>query len=296
MIPIINGPITVERVSVYNRDQLAAHPMRGAQLTNSTGNHLVAGPVTVLDGGYAGDAQLGSLAPKQTRLLSYAIDLPVRMSVNDGAGQRVAYAVAISKGVMTQTLKFVESRTYTASSDAEDDRTLLIEHPRRNDYELVDTPAPAERTDDLLRFRLPVPAGKAAALTVKEQHTVAQIYALADFDRDALLAYASNGDLPADVRAVFAKAAQLRGAVADAQNALNAAQAELDGATRDQVRVRDNIRTVGQSGETGARQLKKLNDLETRIEQLQTRLDALRTELETKRRALNDFIAGLDIK
>jgi len=45
---------------------------------NTTGKHLLQGPVTVLDGGsYAGDARIDDLPPGQERLISYGVDQQV---------------------------------------------------------------------------------------------------------------------------------------------------------------------------------------------------------------------------
>ena len=41
--------ITVERLSIYNQAVLPHHPLSGARLHNTTGKHLLQGPITVLD-------------------------------------------------------------------------------------------------------------------------------------------------------------------------------------------------------------------------------------------------------
>src|SRR5204863_6554255 len=76
MIPIITDSIELERLSIYNASALRSNPLNGVLLKNTTGKHLLQGPVTVLDnGGYAGDARIDNLPPGQERMLSYGIDL-----------------------------------------------------------------------------------------------------------------------------------------------------------------------------------------------------------------------------
>ena len=54
----------------------AKFPLLGLKFKNTTGLHLMQGPITVFeDGSYAGDARILDLQPKEERLLSYAIDL-----------------------------------------------------------------------------------------------------------------------------------------------------------------------------------------------------------------------------
>ena len=51
------GPILeVEKLSIYNVNVLAKNPLLGARVKNTTGKHLLQGPVTVLDAGAYGMA------------------------------------------------------------------------------------------------------------------------------------------------------------------------------------------------------------------------------------------------
>src|SRR5208282_4372949 len=84
MLPIITDPIEVERVSIYNQSVMPRNPLNGARVKNTTKKHLLAGPITVLDGAtYAGDAQIDNLPPGQERLLSYGVDLQMTMDAKD---------------------------------------------------------------------------------------------------------------------------------------------------------------------------------------------------------------------
>ena len=68
MIPIINDPVEVEKLSIFNQSVLGNHPLNGARLKNTTADakHLLGGPVTVFDEGrYAGDAQLDNVPPRR---------------------------------------------------------------------------------------------------------------------------------------------------------------------------------------------------------------------------------------
>src|SRR5213079_2900402 len=51
MIPIVTDAVEVERLSIYNQSVLPKNPLYGARLKNTTGKHLLQGPVTVLQGG-----------------------------------------------------------------------------------------------------------------------------------------------------------------------------------------------------------------------------------------------------
>ena len=56
------------------------------RLTNTTGKHLLQGPVTVFEAGaYAGDARIDDLPASQQRLLSFGVDLGVTVDAAAGA-------------------------------------------------------------------------------------------------------------------------------------------------------------------------------------------------------------------
>src|SRR5207248_11542979 len=74
MLPIITDDIESEKLSIYNASVLPKNPLNGARIKNTTGKHLLQGPITVLEGnGYAGDARIDNVPPGQERLL-YGIE------------------------------------------------------------------------------------------------------------------------------------------------------------------------------------------------------------------------------
>ena len=81
MLPIVTADVKGEKVSIYNQNVQAKHPLAGLQFTNTTGLHLMQGPITVFDGGsYAGDAKIEDLPPDAQRLISYAVDLDTEVA------------------------------------------------------------------------------------------------------------------------------------------------------------------------------------------------------------------------
>ncbi len=81
MLPIVNGAVQGEKLSIYNASVQPKHPLNGLRLKNSTDLHLMQGPVTVFDDGtYAGDARIEDLPPGSERLISYALDLDVEVA------------------------------------------------------------------------------------------------------------------------------------------------------------------------------------------------------------------------
>ena len=76
LLPIVNKDVEGTRVSIYNERTQAKFPLLGLKFKNTTGLHLMQGPITVFEGTtYAGDARILDLQPNEERLISYAIDL-----------------------------------------------------------------------------------------------------------------------------------------------------------------------------------------------------------------------------
>ena len=106
MIPIITDDVECEKLSIYNASVLPKNPLNGARLKNTTGKHLLQGPITVLDGNsYAGDARIDNVPPGQERLLSYGIDLQMTVDSTKNTQEDHIQTGKIVKGVLTITRK-----------------------------------------------------------------------------------------------------------------------------------------------------------------------------------------------
>ncbi len=298
MLPIVTDPVQVEKVSIYNLGVLAGHPLNGAIVTNTTGKHLLQGPVTVLDGGgYAGDATIDNVPPGDHRLVSYAIDIPVRADATSRRDDRTVVSGRIIDGVLEVTSKLVASQEYRFDNTSDDARTVVIEHPLRPGWKLSDGAVPFEKTPKLYRYKLAVAAKKQAAQTVAEEYIQRQGLAIIDMDTGVIDFYLSTGTIPQPVKDALAKAAKAKLEQAEIQRAIDARQNEINAIAADQNRLRENMRTVqNQQSQYYQRLLTKLNDQETQVEAKQTELEKLRQSLEAKRRELRDWLQKLKIE
>lgn len=298
MIPIINDPIAVEKVSIYNESVLGNHPLNGARLKNDTADkkHLLQGPVTVFDENrYAGDARLDDVPPGQTRLLSYGIDLQTGVIAKALQNQQAVQSGKIVKGVLEVTRKLVTAREYSAENKAGHDKTLVLEHPVREGWKLADTPAPAETTDKLYRFQFNVAAGKTERFVVREENVQHQQIVLLPSGWPEIQTYSQTGEIAAPVRAALAKATALKQAVAQTQGEISERDQQVGTISEEQNRLRENLKTVDKSSAYATRLLKKLDDQESQIEKLRSETGALRAKLDEQNRALSDYLGSLNV-
>lgn len=296
MLPILNDPVRAERLSIYNRAVLATHPLNGVRLTNTTGKHLLQGPITVFaENSYAGDARIEDTPPGQSRLLSFGIDLPVTVNADKNKQEDAVQSARIVKGALELQRKLVFTQDYLMENKGDQPKKLVIEHPFRAGWKLVNTPPPVETTETLYRFETNLPAKKTATFTVSEETVSMETIGILPIDFGTLEIYSRTGKIPADVKAALAKAIAMKRGIGDTETQLRTRRAEIDRITKEQSRIRENLKTVAQNSDYSNRLLKKLNDQETQIEGLQKEADDLQHSLETQRRDLETYLGGLNV-
>ncbi|QOV90413.1 hypothetical protein [Humisphaera borealis] len=297
MIPVVTDPVEVEKLSIYNLTVLPKNPLLGARLKNTTGKHLLQGPITVLDGGsYAGDARVEDLPPGQERLISYGVDQQIIVQAENNASHSTLTTGRIVKGVLFLTFKDVEMQEYVADNKGDKDKTLLIEHARLgSEWKLVEPAKADETTDDLYRFKGKVAAGKATKLVVKQELTRAEQLEVLPMDPGDVLNYSNTGEIPKDVRDALTKAVTLKQAVVETQRKIGEKQAQITQISQEQTRLRDNMKTVAQNTEYYNRLLKKLDEQESQIEALQKEIGVLQVEAAKQNKAVADYLATLNV-
>src|SRR5262249_15168489 len=297
MLPIVQKEVEAGRVSIYNERVQAKHPLLGLRFRNTTGLHLMQGPITVFEGSsYAGDARVLDLQPKEERLLSYAIDLGTEVEpVFKRQPDRIT-KVKLRKGLLYQTTKVREEKTYNVKTRSEKDRTVLIEHPFRPDFALVSKDKPAERARDVYRFEVKVPPGQSASQEVVEERDVQSTVQLNNFDDQAVRFFLSQPVVSEKVKQALGQAVELKTKLSATQRDIQQQERQLKVIVDDQARLRANLREVPQTSEAYKRYLKKFDEQEPQLEDFQKRIKLLQDAELQQRKALDDFLAALDVE
>ena len=296
MIPIVTDDIELNKVSIYNRTVLANHPLNGVRFKNTTHKHLLQGPLTVIEGGsYAGDAKMDDVPPGQQRLLSYGIDLKVLADVADGSEQSSVEAAKIVKGVLQLTWKDVSQVTYLLDNQADVGRTIVLEHPRQEDWKLVEPAKADETTESVFRFEREIQPGKVLKLPVRTEMARAEEVQILPLDSEKLTVYSRLTGLPDAVRDALVRVIAAKQAMSSTQRQVEERTAKINAITTEQNRIRENMKTVAASTDYYARLVKKLDDQETQIETLQKELERLRTALGAQQKDLETQVSQLTI-
>jgi len=313
MLPIVQKEVEAARVSIYNERTQAKHPLLGLRFKNTTGMHLMQGPITVFEGSsYAGDARVLDITPKDERLISYAIDLGVEVEPDSGrrpnaidpgfspvprpVRQERLTKVKLNKGILFQTTRVREEKTYNLKNRTEHDRTVLIEHPFRSDFNLVSKDKPAERTRDVYRFEVKLPAGKSASQEVVEEQDVQTTVQLTNSDDNQMRFFLSQPVVSEAVKSALNKALELKGKLSETQRELQQQERQLKVIVDDQVRLRANLKEMPPTAEAYKRYLKKFDDQETQIEDFQKKIKALQDTEHQQRKTFEDYLGKLDVE
>ena len=194
------------------------------------------------------------------RLISYAVDLGTRITEAFGSKEAMVREIHASRGILTTKYAAEETRTYTIRNVDQKAKTLIIEHPLRPGYTLLNQ-KPKEKTATNYRFELPLAAGATQEFVVNEERVYEQSIAVTQPDPRY------PGQLHAESLAQRCRtppvAAHRRpeAQIAENDRALQDVDAQTRGFTADEDRVRRNIQSLNnvagqqQQVQTYARQL-----------------------------------------
>ena len=297
MLPIVNQPVEGARVSIYNEAVQAKFPLLGLRFKNTTGQDLMQGPVSVYEGGtYAGDGRIMDLQPNEERLLSFAIDQGVEIKAEHAGSTEKLIAVKVVKGVMYVTHKLRETKCYQVKNRSPQDRDLIIEHPIRDEWQLVALEKVNEVSRDVYRFDQAVAAGKTAKLDVVEERSRTNVAGLAATDDQAIKVFLSGNVASDKLKEALNKALAFKAELASTRRDLTQVQNRLKAITEDQTRLRANLANVPPTSAAYKRYLEKFDTQETEIEKLQKSIEDKQEAERTQQGAYDSYLTGLSVE
>jgi hypothetical protein len=292
LLPIVSKDVQASRVSIYNERTQPKFPLLGLRFKNTSGVHMMQGPITVFEGStYAGDARVLDLQPNEERLVSYAVDLGTEVNpVPSFESGRILMVKAV-KGIIHTTTKNRQIKTYQVKNRNEQERTVLIEHPVNNAFHLVGD-KPKETASDVYRFEVKVPAGGTKSQTVTEEQDVRNEYILASNGDEQIRFFLSQAVASQKVKDGLKQAMALRLEVAKTKREIAEQQRQLSAITGDQGRLRANLREMPSTAHAYKRYLEKFDKQETQIEKYQSEIKNLQAQEHSQQKAFDDFLAA----
>ncbi|MDR2185547.1 MAG: DUF4139 domain-containing protein [Treponema sp.] len=298
MLPLVEGNVTAVKLLILSGERAlgrTVHPYLGAELHNTTGMKLPAGPLTIYDGGaYAGDALIEFFPEQEKRLISYGEDL----SVTGNAGftnSQILSMVTISGGIMTINRKRIYERTYTIRNASAEPKRLVLEHPITPGAVLTEPAKFDERTGGFYRFYQTLPANRELLFTVKEEQPYMEKAGLTMARMDILAGYASNQELPAHIRTAMQRAVELKQKADAAKNVQTDLETQQTRLISEQDRIRRNLEAAGNQTQQGQEYLKRLVAMDEEIDGLTLKIGDARKNAQAAQADLEAYIASLNL-
>ena len=292
MIPLAESIIDARKLLVFSPEG-GRHPRLGAELSNTSGMKLPAGPITVYDGSYAGDALIEFWNEDEKRLISYGEDLSVT-GMSAALSSQITVSVKISQGVMTISRTVKNVRSYTFKNKSAQKKTLIVEHPKTANT-VLESPVADEQTPSVYRFSITLDPEKEAALEVCETRPVMETVRLLQVRPETFVSYASNQQIPQNVRNALEQAIKLRTAVNTATTEVSRAESRRTFLLSEQDRIRKNIEAAGSQSVQGQEYLKRLLSLDSDIDNITAELEKLNEAVQSAQKAYEDYVNKLEL-
>jgi len=291
MLPFLQQKIGARKLLVY-RESFGLHPMDAAEIANSTGKTLDGGPFTVYDGSaYSGEAIAETIKAGDKRLISYGVDLGTRVTTAWDSSHSVVREVHFHRSVLTARSAVVDTKAYTIRNVDAKAKTLIIEHPQRAGYKLLNQ-TPVETTADAYRFEVKLAASGSEKFPVTEERVLDQTFSLTNVTASLIAEWFQNKALSDAGRRQLEAIAQKKDEIAENNAAMKRAGADLDDLTKDQARVRSNLESLNRV----AGQQELVQQYARELASIEIKLAALRdtqSQLRHKQTALESELNSL---
>lgn len=301
LIPIVQTKMDGERVAVYNESVRSDRPFSGLLLKNTTNLTLESGSLTVLDGNaYAGEALMERLKPKEQRLISFALDLGTNVVVRNEGNREPAKLIKAVNGVLQVHYFQGEQKTYEITNQTERKKTVYIEYPIRNGWELSeDSPKPDYTTQRFYRFRVELGAFEEKKLKIAVRQPLMDSYQLTALSKVDLTLFVNRKYIDEATKARLEKIIDIRSQIADIDGKLATFDDEAEKIEADQKRFRENIEALSKTPEAKvliARYIAKAGEQESRLEEMEKLRKGLAEQKEQFAREQAAEIRNFEIK
>ncbi len=293
MLPFLQQKLKTRKLLIYS-ENFGLHPMDAAEITNTTGKTLDGGPITVYDAGsYAGEALVETVKAGDKRLISYGVDLGTRVTTKFDSSASVVREIHLHRGILATKSAVEEIRTYTVRNVDGKPKTLIIEHPERQGYKLLER-TPVETTSNAYRFEVKLGATATETFPIREERVFDQTLSVANMTPDVLVTWIQNKALTDNGRRQLEQLAAKKREIATNDAALKRAESDLTDLSQDQQRTRQNIQSLNNvSGQQElvqqyARQLATIESKMAGLRDTQSRLRTAKTQLDSDLAGLMD--------
>jgi hypothetical protein len=298
LVPILQSRIDAEKVTIWNENSREIR--RALWITNSSGLTLDSGTFNILESDtFAGEGLIETVHPAERRLISYAADPALQVIMEQESSEKPITRIRIVKGLMYLTREQNDSRKYTLHNADTTPRDVVIEHPARENWKLVEGPKPEETSASYLRFRVTVPAGQTGNLHIEEYHPESSEFVLTNLDEKQVAFITQQRQITPAMQEAFRRVLDQKNKVDSLGTQIRTRQHEVEAITKDQARLRENMKALKGSAEEKAllqRYTRQLDSQEDRLNTLTKEISDLQEKQTQAKNQLDQIVQqiGLD--
>jgi len=300
LVPILQAPFNSKRVVIYNAEIRANNPLSAILFKNTTSLTLESGPMTVFDNGiYVGEAMLNLLKPNEEQLIPFSVELGCLVSIDPQSDKQNVHQVRIMHGILYLYHYELEYKTYLINNNTERPLDFYLEHRFNQQWELIDTPEPVERTEHFYRFRFDVPSHKTKLFTVTECIEHQTTYALTNTSRENLQLWLEKKYIDKKTLRALEGIVQLTEQITQIRQEIKLKESHIQAVFKNQERLRHNLQALGNTEDERSlreRYISQLNQEEDNLAQYQVDIETLITQQGLAENNLHLQIKGIDYK
>jgi hypothetical protein len=297
LVPILQSRIDAEKVTIWNENTREIR--RALWITNSSSLTLDSGTFNILESDtFAGEGLIETVHPAERRLISYAADPALRVTMEQQSSEKPITRIHIVKGLMYLTREQNDSRKYTLHNADTASRDVVIEHPARENWKLAEGPKPEETSASYLRFRVGVPAGQTANLQIAEYHPESSELALTNLDDKQVAFITQQRQITPAMQEAFRRVLDQKNKVDVLGTQIKTRQHEVETITKDQARLRENMKALKGSAEEKAllqRYTHQLDAQEDRLNTLNKEISDLQDKQAQARYQLDQIVQQITL-
>jgi hypothetical protein len=298
LVPILQSRVDAEKVTLWtaNANQPA---LRALWVKNASGLTLDSGTFNIIDSGtFAGEGLIETLHPNERRLLSYAADTAVRVTSQAESRDLPVSRIQIVKGVMFLNRDRHDKVKYTIRNADTAARQVVIEHPVREGWKLVEVNKPEETSASHYRFRVAVDPDKTNEFTVEEVHHEVDRSMLTDITENQIQVLAVENAMTPEIQAAFRRVIDQKNVISKLQSEAQTRRKELESINADQSRIRENMKALKGSVEEKAlvaRYTRQLDSQEDRLNMLHKEIADLQQKQAAEQQRLEDMVQHITL-
>jgi len=261
-VPIIDGDVVAERVSVFHAHDGGKHPIAALMVRNESSTSLPPGIVTVYDAtdGFIGDARLPAIAAGRERMARFATDQKVEISTSERPEGTIT-RVTVADGMLKATKRVRLRTTYTIKGAPDSPRTVVIEHPVKPGWELSTDAHAVTEEDGVYRLSRKVSAGEIATVQASLERSTMETVRTSDIDADMLIVWSHDVE-DKTVAEKLRELAEARRQLAAAERELRKLEEDMQWIERDQARIRENLKAAPPNSELASRYITQMQEME----------------------------------